>query len=117
MTETTVGHCKRDQCDVYIGRGGNGDSRTHLNNTAIGEYGWLGNPYPLDEGYSREESVARFVDDLLERVDSDPEFRKALFELQGSVLGCWCRQHHEDAPLCHGDALATVIDGIERTSR
>jgi hypothetical protein len=29
----------------------------HMNNTPIEEGGWLGNPYRLEDGYSREESV------------------------------------------------------------
>ena len=112
---TQVGHCKRDNTTVYIGRDRDADGNLlHMNNTPIGERGWLGNPYPLDQGYTREESVSNFVEDLLERIDSSPEFRKALFELQEETLGCWCQQLDEDGPLCHGEVLARVIDGIEK---
>jgi hypothetical protein len=110
---TRVGHCKQDSCTVYIGRNRVDGELKHMNNTPIGDRGWLGNPYPLDDGYSREESVALFVEDLLDRVESDPEFREALYELQGEILGCWCQQLDADKPLCHGEALAQVIDAIE----
>lgn len=109
---TRVGHCKRDDCTVYIGRNRSGGELRHMNNTPIGERGWLGNPYPLDDGYSRKESVAKFTEDLLARVDSDPEFRKALYELQGETLGCWCQGLSDDEPLCHGEPLSRVIDAI-----
>jgi len=116
-SSTRVSHCKRDDCSVYIGRHRtNDDELRHLNNTAIGERGWLGNPYRLEDGYSREESVARFTRDLLSRVDSDPEFRRALYQLQGETLGGWCQGVDEDEPLCHGEVLARVIDGIEKHS-
>lgn len=112
-TQTRVGHCDQDETTVYIGRDRDEDGELkHLTNTPIGERGWLGNPYPLDSGYTREESVALYVEDLLNRVDADPEFRKALFELQGKTLGCWCQQLNDDGPLCHGEALARVIDNI-----
>jgi len=113
-TDTRVGHCRHDNTSIYIGRDSDSDGNLkHLNNTPVGERGWLGNPYPLDEGHTRKESVALFVEDLLNRVDSDPEFAKALFELQGEDLGCWCQRLDEDRPLCHGEALARVIDSIE----
>lgn len=112
---TRVGHCKRDNTTVYIGRNRDSENQLkHLNNTPVGERGWLGNPYPLAEGYTREESVGKFVADLLDRIESDPEFREALFELQGDVLGCWCQRLDEEGPLCHGEALAQAIDAIER---
>ena len=111
---TRVGHCKRDDCSAYIGRNRTDGELRHMNNTPIGERGWLGNPYPMDEGYSREESVAKFVEDLLARVDSDPEFRQALYELQGETLGCWCQSLSKDGPLCHGEPLSRVIDAIDK---
>lgn len=115
QARTRVGHCKRDNTTEYIGRNRDSDGELlHMDNTPIGERGWLGNPYPLDQGYTREESVANFVEDLLDRIDADPEFRKALFGLQGEVLGCWCQRLDEDGPLCHGEALARAIDAIER---
>jgi len=107
---TKVGHCKRDDVDVYIGRGRGGAC---MHDVEIGERGWLGNPYRLDDGYSRERSVELFANDLLERIDSDPEFRKALYELKGATLGCWCRSVDDDGPGCHGDVLKRAIDAMQ----
>lgn len=51
VSSTRVDHCRKDDMDVYIGRGDHGDS--HLLNTLIGDRGWLGNPYLKDESKSR----------------------------------------------------------------
>lgn len=107
----TVGHCKKDDCDVYIGRG---RGNAHIENTRIGKRGWLGNPFSLECGFSREESISRFAEVILRRVEQDPEFRKALYELKGATLGCWCRSCSEDDPACHGDVVKKVIEGIEK---
>jgi len=109
--ETLVGHCMGDSPDVYIGRHGyNGEK--DITNTEIGEPGWLGNPFRLDD-HDREESVARFCDLLLERVDDDPKLRRALAEeVAGRTLGCWCRPVDDEEPLCHGDVIARVADAL-----
>lgn len=96
--------------DVYIGRGRGGDG--HLQNTEIGETGWLGNPYKLDNGYSRKQSLALYWADLSYRIDHDPEFPRALARLKGQRLACYCRNSHEDEPACHGDVLVQVIEGL-----
>jgi len=55
--ETRVGHCKFDATDEYVGRGPGG---CDMMETEVGERGWLGNPFALDDGYSRAESIDRF---------------------------------------------------------
>lgn len=96
--------------DVYIGRGRGGDG--HLKNTEIGETGWLGNPYKLDEGYSRKQSLALYWADLSYRIEQNPEFSRALARLKGQRLACYCRSSHEDEPACHGDVLVRAIEGL-----
>lgn len=103
---TRVGHCKRDSIDVYVGRGRNG---RHMLSTETGEYGWLGNPFPTSE-MTREESIHRFHSVFLERLHEDEEFREAVRELHGKVLGCWCRSVEEDEPACHADVISNVVD-------
>jgi len=107
--ETTVGHCRADETDTYVGRGPDGED---LNTAAIGERGWLGNPYRLDDGYGREESIAAFRVDFEARLETDPVFREAVAELAGDRLGCWCRTHDADAPACHGDVIAEHADRL-----
>jgi hypothetical protein len=102
--------------DVYIGRGDGGDA--HLNNTDIGETGWLGNPYKTKAGggsYTREQSIALYRADVLARLDDDPALGAALAQLKGQRLACYCRHAHETEPDCHGDVLADVIDALSPT--
>lgn len=107
--DTTVGHCKRDTTETYIGRGPGGRDMT---GTAIGERGWLGNPFALNDGYSRAESIELFEEEFVTRLITDDEFREAVAELHGDTLGCWCRSVHEDEPACHGDVVAKWVDRI-----
>lgn len=85
-----VVHCKREPFDVYIGRPSK----------------W-GNPFSHQDGTlaqfkvaTREEAVARYEAWIREQ----PELMKALPELAGMTLGCWC------SPLaCHGDVLIKLV--------
>lgn len=106
--ETAVGHCKRDETDVYIGRGPNGRDMTE---TAIGERGWLGNPYSV-ELWGREGCVENFRADFEQRLEWDRGFRDAVSQLSGKTLGCWCRSVDEDEPACHGDVIAEHADRL-----
>ena len=85
MTPRVV-HCKREEFDVYIGRG----SR------------W-GNPYSHKVGTlaehvvgSRAEAIQKFEEYLL----SNEELMGSLHELRGKILGCFCKPSS-----CHGDIL------------
>lgn len=86
---------------VDIGRANNGES--HMNNTEVGKPGWLGNPYPESE-YGRDRCIELFRQDFMDRVESDPEFRKAVLRLQGETLGCYCKPKP-----CHGDVILAYI--------
>lgn len=115
--KTCVVHRDEDY-DTYIGRGDGGDA--HLNNTEIGETGWLGNPYKTEkqgDGYSRKQSIALYWGDLHCRIEHDPEFAHTLAQLKGHRLACYCRHARESGPTCHGDVLVRVIDGLRPTDR
>ena len=91
MTPRVV-HCKREEFDVYIGRG----SR------------W-GNPYSHKEGTlaehvvgSRTEAIQKFEEYLL----SNEELMASLPDLKGKTLGCWCKPKS-----CHGDILLRYANG------
>ena len=82
-----------------------------MEDTEIGDRGWLGNPYRLQDGYSRRQSVDLFKRDFIDRVKTDQEFAEAVRELHGQRLGCWCQQlDEEDGDLCHGEVIADVAD-------
>lgn len=81
-----------------------------MDNAPVGERGWLGNPYALSDGYSREESVELFSELFHSRLRADREFREAVHDLAGSVLGCWCRSLDVGAPACHGDVIADYLN-------
>lgn len=112
-TDTLVGHCKRDETDVYIGRGPNG---TALGDVPIGERGWLGNPFPLEK-FSREESIARFDVALRAKLNSDEEFAAAVRSLSGERLGCWCQRLTECEPACHGEVIAHYADELAAANK
>jgi hypothetical protein len=102
MSRTTVVNVNEtDEWDVYIGRS---DGR-HMNNTDIGDDGWLGNPYRLEEGYSRTEAVNRFEEDFHERIDADVKFRAAVEDLKGETLACHCKPK-----ACHGDVIVRYLE-------
>jgi len=91
MTPRVV-HCKKEEFDVYVGRG----SR------------W-GNPYSHREGTlaehvvgSRSEAIQKFEEYLL----SNEELMESLSELKGKTLGCWCKPKS-----CHGDILLRYANG------
>ena len=110
MSETRVGHCKVDSTDVYIGRGPGG---RHLHTTStIGDRGWLGNPYPVGDDYTREQSISEFRDDFEHQLEHDAAFRDAVADLAGETLGCWCQHVDDDAPACHGEVIAEWADRL-----
>ena len=106
--ETRVGHCKADKTDVYIGRGPKGRA---MGEAPIGERGWLGNPYEVEE-YGREECIRQFKGTFSLRLVDDVEFREAVAGLSGKRLGCWCQRLDEDKPACHGEVIAEIADKL-----
>lgn len=83
-----------------------------MSNTPIGERGWLGNPFALDDGHSRDESIELFEEQFLIRLITDEQFAEAIAELSGDTLGCWCRSVQADEPACHGDVIARWADNL-----
>lgn len=94
---------------VYIGRGSTGGKVSelkHLNNTGVGERGWLGNPYVL-ESHSRSESIELFKGDFKQRLRSDEEFCEAVKGLQGCKLACYCKPKS-----CHGEVVKEAVEAL-----
>lgn len=111
MGVTRVGHCKADSTDVYAGRGPGGRS---IEDTPVGERGWLGNPYTLEDADSRAASIEAFKATFIARLKSDEEFRDAVRDLSGKTLGCWCQQLDDDGPACHAEVVAEHADRLSQ---
>lgn len=79
--------------DVYIGRARKGHD------------GYFGNPYPLRGEASRGQVLDCYRAWFVNRVVSDPEFRRRVLELRGKRLGCFCKPKD-----CHGDVIAAWVN-------
>ncbi|KAF0983852.1 hypothetical protein FDP41_007767 [Naegleria fowleri] len=89
-------------CEVYIGR-------------AMTMGGWnlphskWGNPYPVSTcNGSAEVACQKYRDYILRRDD----LLQDLEELDGKVLGCWCKSDPTKA--CHGDTLVELLEMKKR---
>jgi hypothetical protein len=66
----------------------------------IGRGSIFGNPFRIGPDGSRSEVIKKYREWFLEKVGSDPAFRRSVWELENQNLICFC------APLpCHGDVL------------
>lgn len=84
----TVVNVRDEEFDIYIGRA---------------SFGWADskwrNPYRITFNRSRQQAIAAYRSYIQTR----PDLLRALSELSGKRLGCWC------APLpCHGDVLVEL---------
>lgn len=94
MTKKFVVHCKREPFDVYIGRGSKwGNPFTHKQGTKAQ---WVVG--------SVEEAIQKYVEWLAEQED----LLKQIHELEGKILGCWCKIKGDEP--CHGDVLAQLAN-------
>lgn len=109
--QTRVGHCKKDNCQIYIGRSQGGDG--HMLSVETGDRGWLGNPFPVDE-HGRVQCIERFRVEFEARLEDDEQFRRAVRALHGKTLGCWCQRLSDDGPACHGGVIAEWADRLYR---
>ncbi len=82
---TKVVHCKRENYNVYIGRGSK----------------W-GNPYKIGKDGTRGEVITKYETYIMNK----PELLADIHELRGKVLGCYCKPK-----ACHGDVLARLAEG------
>lgn len=93
MATTVINIHSGARYDQYIGRAGRGYD------------GYFGNPFRLQPGEPRGATLARYRVYFLNRVETDPEFRRRVLALRGKVLGCFCHPNP-----CHGHIIANWID-------
>lgn len=82
--EILVVHCEKDRFDLYIGRPSK----------------W-GNPFIIGKDGTRKEVIDKYRAWILDQ----PDLMNSLPELEGKVLGCWCKPNS-----CHGDVLADLAN-------
>ncbi len=90
-------HCEKEPYDVYIGRPSK----------------W-GNPFSHLDGTSAEfkvENRKQAVEFYEKWIRQNDELLSCLHELEGKVLGCWCKPK-----LCHGDILIKLLKEKELES-
>ncbi len=73
-----VVHCNKSPYDIYIGRPGK----------------W-GNPFSIGQHGTREQVINKYEEYLF-----TSGLIQDIGELDGKILGCWCRPYR-----CHGDIL------------
>jgi hypothetical protein len=78
-----VVNLRKEQYEVYIGRGGK----------------W-GNPFVIGKDGDREIVIKKYKEYLL----GNKELLESLKELEGKVLGCYCKPYG-----CHGDVLVEML--------
>ena len=83
---TKVVHCKRERCDIYIGRPSE----------------W-GNPFEIGKDGTRQQ----VIDKYRAWIRTQPALMAKLPALKGKTLGCWCHPKP-----CHGDVLAELADNL-----
>lgn len=84
MKKTRVVHCKKEYFDVLI------DRTTK----------W-GNPFKIVADGTRSEVIEKYR----KWIKTRPELLEVLDELDGKVLGCWCKPNR-----CHGDILVELVN-------
>ena len=91
---TRVVNLNKEPYDIYIGRGKDskwGNPYIHIKDkTTLAEF-------IVD---TREEAIAKYREYIL----SKPELLNSLHELEGKILGCFCKPQS-----CHGDILLELL--------
>lgn len=63
-----------------------------------------GNPFRIGPDGSREEVIAKHKIYLYNRLETDPEFKKAVLALKGKIKVCFCKPL-----LCHLDTIEEYL--------
>ena len=92
-TPTRVVNIRQEDYDVYIGRAGRGMD------------GYFGNPFRIEPGMARGDTLKKYREYFYDRLRTDIEFRNRIHALQGKTLGCFCKPYP-----CHGDIIKEYLD-------
>jgi hypothetical protein len=61
------------------------------------------NPFKIGKDGTREQVIQKYEEYVKHKIDTDPEFARAVRDLKGKTLGCWCAPEP-----CHGHVLAKL---------
>jgi hypothetical protein len=88
--------------DFYIGR--------RNKSYKLPESPW-NNPYVIGKDGNRDEVIAKYKARLWQQMNGPNAayIRGKLLELDGKVLGCWCKPEP-----CHGDVLVAAIEWLKK---
>ena len=87
---TTVVNKKKEEYDIYIGRG------------SI----W-GNPFHIGKDGTREIVINKYKSYFYHKIHRDESFRLETLKLKGKRLGCFCKPQ-----ACHGDVIKEYIESL-----
>lgn len=74
--------------------------KKHHHDVYIGRPSKWGNPFEIGKDGTRQQVIKKYE----EWIRQQPDLLNQLDELNGKILGCWCK------PLpCHGDVLVKLI--------
>jgi len=93
---TEVVNIRVSDYDVYIGREGRGED------------GYYGNPFRIENGQKRGETIEKYRKYFYERLETDSEFKRRIEALKNLTLGCFCKPH-----ACHGDVIKEYLDNLQ----
>jgi hypothetical protein len=101
-----VVHCHKSEYTMMIDRStkwGNPFRRDHIITKEEAEL--LGDPDLESKIVTRDQCIDLFKHYL----EHNEELLKALTELDGQILGCWCKNEDGTGKRCHGDAIVEVF--------
>jgi len=68
----------------------------------------FGNPFKINKHGDKKEVVSKYYNYFHKKIEEDEEFKKAVEELKGETLACWCAPKR-----CHGDVIIEYLEGVE----
>ncbi len=98
---TKVVNLYKEPYDIYIGRAGKGKDGYWGNPISVGKICSVCGKTHL-EGGSTLVCYKRY---LVNRCNNDSEFKRKLLDLDGKILGCFCKPKK-----CHGDEMINFIN-------
>lgn len=88
---------------IYIGR----DMTCYVKGAKLSK--WC-NPFS-----SKKVGFLKCLELYTEYLKNNKELMSQLDELDGKVLGCWCREDDSSGIICHGDILADLVNKRKNT--